>query len=122
MERLKIKIHSKEHSEAVQKRLFELGYEWMGDRKDVMTLNDPCYLICNGNKIQYSVKAFEGCYAKETTLDDLYKKDFRVWVIHTPEGQFIMNEIEEAFKIKELTISFKTIEQLFKMQEPLTWK
>lgn len=66
-----IVIHSPEHCEAVQKRLFELGVEWRGGGTDVQFFHaEIINLNFNGEKDGIS---FNGSRkGTQITLDDLY--------------------------------------------------
>ena len=74
MKDMKFRVHSPEHSEAIQEKLFELGYN-LG--RNVLFLNtDSNFLFATKEgSIYYNNLeiGFEEEYYKETTLDDLYK-------------------------------------------------
>jgi len=73
---LKFRVHNEQHSEAIQKRLFEMGYGWsMMDTKEIGYTNMPyiyvenCIVCGRKGRNEY----FEEHKGKESTLDDLYK-------------------------------------------------
>jgi hypothetical protein len=93
MKNLKFKVHSPEHSEAIQKRLFELGYGWYLSGK-VLKNKDVSYLFCDIEKnITYSTteKYFNSHDNQLATLDDLYKDD---------REQLTVEEVESRFNVK----------------------
>jgi hypothetical protein len=74
---IKIKIHSEEHSAAVQKRLFELGAKggFLGDiviNTTVANLYVEDGQLSWGNNSEY----FNDCKNVLATLDDLYNPEF----------------------------------------------
>ena len=76
MKDLKLKFNVKgnpELSEAVQKRLLELGCEWSNCNRKVQFTDNP-YLYVEYGKIlrDFSPKGFMTYPCKEATLDDLY--------------------------------------------------
>ena len=77
MKELKFRVHSPQHSEAIQKRLFELGYEWFY-HKAICVYLDEKYLYLESNEITYGTT--ESTYNQKTnteaTLDDLYSSEF----------------------------------------------
>lgn len=77
MKNLKFIIHSPEHSAAIQKRLFELGYNWRNfeHKKSVRNI-DAIYLFADGNgglAFGNLNSTYENSVGTPTTLDDLYK-------------------------------------------------
>jgi hypothetical protein len=78
MKDLKFRVKNPQHSEAIQKRLFELGYEWMAN--DMVPIHkDAPYLyadnvndICFGDDEDFHLN----CKNTEATLDDLYSPEF----------------------------------------------
>ena len=76
MENLKFRVHSPEHSEAIQKRLFELGYSWRHGGKEIENINQPFLLCDKSGYISYAYITQKGVYdrsiSKEATLDYLY--------------------------------------------------
>jgi hypothetical protein len=93
MKNLKFKVQSPEHSAAIQKRLFELGYEWGISGKEVSYQNEP-YIYCYQSKsIQYGdvKKDFNSKSSQLATLDDLYKDD---------REQLTVEEVESRFNVK----------------------
>ncbi len=70
---MKFRVHNEEHGEAIQKRLFEMGYGWyMGGMKLQFTHKPHLFVdecITQGNNEAF----FEEDETKESTLDDLYK-------------------------------------------------
>ena len=76
MKEMKFRVHSKEHSKAIQERLFELGYGWMGYlKKELMCLHEQHLFTDKSGCLTYTNEAnyFNGHHAEETTLDDLFK-------------------------------------------------
>jgi len=70
---LKFRVHNEQHSEAIQKRLFELGYKWsngdvgVADTKKSYLYADSSFGYGTTNDF------FEKDDRKEATLDELYK-------------------------------------------------
>ena len=75
MENLKFRANSPEHSIAIQNRLFELGYKWIGgDVKPICTnfknlFTNKDGTICHGYS---SDDTFKESSKEEATLNDLY--------------------------------------------------
>jgi hypothetical protein len=74
---IKIEVHSPEHSEAIQKRLFELGIHWIDGSTEIDHPNDPYLYVENG----YMTCGILDCVFMENkgtqvTLDDLYNPSF----------------------------------------------
>ena len=77
MKPMKFKIQSRAHSDAIQERLFELGYAWKrGDRAVILT-HEPFLLVSEKGIISYCTTEayFENNRSDLTTLDDLYKNE-----------------------------------------------
>jgi len=74
MQEFKIKIHNPEHSKAVQERLFELGYEWAENKKNVSYLSSAYITTYGiGNMLHgNALTNFQDSNKKQVTLDDLY--------------------------------------------------
>ena len=71
MKNLKFKVHSPEHSEAIQKRLFELGIEKPSEGKK------EWLLLHSGGISGYWDQVPEDCeHYQLATLDDLYNPEF----------------------------------------------
>lgn len=77
-------IHSPEHCEAVQKRLFELGYRWRGGGTRV-AYQDAASLSLNYQEGEENIVSFNADKEKRprrshtiVTLDDLYSDKFTV--------------------------------------------
>jgi hypothetical protein len=93
MKNLKFKVHSPEHSAAIQKRLFELGYRWSVNKKNIIHTEYP-YLLCYRNgaiTFSYTKSTFESKSNQLATLDDLYKDD---------REQLTVEEVESRFNVK----------------------
>ena len=104
MKAMKFRVHSPRHSEAIQKKLFELGYGWCFSVTSV-DLTDKSHLYTSENgEISYTDNKnnyFEKHEATETTLDDLYREE---------ESQTLADKIEKLEKItKEM---FEAIDNL----------
>ena len=75
MRDMKFRVHSPEHSKAIQEQLFKLGVRFCsGDNEtplyaDASVLHVKNKIVSHGNS--WSVNSYESC--EETTLDDLYK-------------------------------------------------
>ena len=71
----KIKIYNEQHNEAVQKRLFELGYSWKEGKKFMYKKAKSLYINDEG-VLSYStlgcMHSFEIDVRNEITLTDLY--------------------------------------------------
>jgi hypothetical protein len=97
----KFRIKNAAHSEAIQKRLFELGYRWDISGTNVVYV-DKRYLYCTPSEITHGDT--EGHFVahkyKEFILDDLYH-DFRD------------EETPEDAQIKVLTDRLETFEQKY---------
>ena len=80
MKNLKFKVHSPEHSKAIQKRLFELGYGWTGCGGEVLhTHSRSVFTYANKKNITagYSDIVDSSTHPNiKATLDDLYNPDF----------------------------------------------
>ena len=77
MKDLKFRVKSPQHREAIQKRLFELGYEWLRSKKEISYL-DARYLYCQDGILfnGTTLHCYENEKHTEATLDDLYSPDF----------------------------------------------
>lgn len=115
---MKFKVHSPEHSEAIQKKLFELGYKWACSGKErYLGVNSNFLYTDTDAQITHGTDAewFNNkSYYVETTLDDLYK---------APKFSVVrLNGIHEAIIDKENKIvlvgcerfAFSRIEDLYK--------
>ena len=74
---LKFRVHSPEHSEAIQRRLFELGASLFNGYFPLYT--DKQYLyVQKGGYMNHGTDSvtFEASREKEATLDDLYNPTF----------------------------------------------
>ena len=78
MKDLKFRVKSPQHSEAIQKRLFELGYEWHARGKVVIRDEEPFLFTYEDGAITFSNNGdvFMKHSATEATLDDLYSPEF----------------------------------------------
>ena len=92
---LKFRTKSPEHSEAIQKRLFDLGYSW-AYRVQKESWVEAKYIYANSDSVircNESKPYFDKHENKESTLDELYelKKDSTMEIVtDEPEsGQFI---------------------------------
>ena len=89
MKNLKFKVYNPEHSAAIQKRLFELGYEWVLGNK--ISYIDKPYLYCHTSE-RITFGEDEHIFKKENnqlaTLDDLYIDDREVLSIEEVEKRF----------------------------------
>lgn len=71
---MKFRVHNEEHSEAIQKRLFEMGFEWpvggteFTSKATHLFAEGVITLIDDGDE-----KYFTEHITKESTLGDLYK-------------------------------------------------
>lgn len=78
---MKFRVYNPEHSKAIQKRLFELGYKWgIKIEQEFWKPNVP-FLFTDShfkNTITWgdNGKDFETSENVETTLDDLYNSNF----------------------------------------------
>jgi hypothetical protein len=75
---IKIKVHSPEHSAAIQNRLFELGASWSHSDTKVVCVK-ALYLFVTGNTITHSSDYhifISDINCKQATLDDLYNPSF----------------------------------------------
>ncbi|AFM54764.1 hypothetical protein P12024L_44 [Nonlabens phage P12024L] len=93
MKNLKFRVHSPEHSEAIQKRLFELGYQWRFGGKHIKN-REAMFLFCNHRKIITMADDEVYFFDNENqlaTLEDLYKDD---------REQLTIKEVEERFNVK----------------------
>jgi len=74
---IKIEVHSPEHSAAIQRRLFELGVEWLSGRKGTLHLDSPYLYVESGvMKKDIDRELFIKDKATKATLDDLYNPLF----------------------------------------------
>lgn len=90
MKNLKFKVHNPEHSAAIQKRLFELGYKWGISGKVASHLSQP-YLYCHDyNNISFGEDSgkFNEHENQLATIDDLYIDDREVLTIEEVEKRF----------------------------------
>lgn len=90
MKALKFRVHSQEHSKAIQTILFELGYEWNISGKNHSFITKP-FIYCGEDcSIRFGTteSTFKEYLHKETTLDDLYKDDREVLTIEEAEQRF----------------------------------
>ena len=73
MRDMKFRVHSPEHSKAIQEQLFKLGFSWL-QGQELMYL-DGDQLFANSNDLGYASDSefYNNSTHKETTLDDLYK-------------------------------------------------
>ncbi len=111
MEKIKIRVNSPEHSEKIQKKLFELGCEWatLSNNKKVSYV-DQQYLFVgtfDENKITYSSAVadddyFENQPHKEVELIETITYEFREIpkrnVVKVGEFSYYEDELSEALK------------------------
>jgi hypothetical protein len=79
MKDLKFRVKSPQHSTAIQKRLFELGYEWEAQGKVVRRDEEPFLFTYEDWAITFSNNGdeyFVRHIHTEATLDDLYSPEF----------------------------------------------
>jgi len=78
MNNRKFKITSKEHSIAIQKRLFQLGYGWPGEYDDYVVceiryVDEPALIAFDDQTICWAnLREYEEDDSIPSTLDDLY--------------------------------------------------
>lgn len=76
MKEMKMKVSSPKHSEAIQKRLFDLGYEWKGRLQKYLFTDKPFLITDKEGIIRYltliDIKHFDK--VEEVTLNDLYNE------------------------------------------------
>ena len=78
---MKFRVFSPEHSVAIQKRLFELGFRWWSGREGLRTDNDITALYTfHGSDMSLSYEYSDHSYFHDhngrlTTLDDLYNPE-----------------------------------------------
>jgi len=72
MKNMKFKIESPEHSEAIQKELFRLGYFWRHSSTKIINLMSS-YIITKGGRIFWSDSSYvyNSINSTETTLEEL---------------------------------------------------
>ena len=123
MENLKFRVHSPEHSEAIQKRLFELGYEWCVCGKTVNHTEAPL-LTCYENGSIYKNSSYDGYDArpnKEATLDYLYslpiKKEVHVRLNDSYVAAYVAGN--DFVEVGSQKIPIKAIIELVKQIEEL---
>lgn len=78
MKNLKFKVYSPDHSEAIQKRLFELGYRW-GSDGCIVSCTDRFFLYADSEGYITHCNddyEFEIHKNKEVTINDLYDPVF----------------------------------------------
>lgn len=74
MKDMKFRVHSPEHSKAIQEKLFELGYEWAMTGYKINSSNMGFVYAREGVMIHGNgSEAYINSPLPETTLDDLYK-------------------------------------------------
>lgn len=70
---MKFRVKSPEHSEAIQRRLFELGFSWVSDGSTESGFQDETFLWTGLDGKLYFSKTWDRLADRtETTLDDLY--------------------------------------------------
>lgn len=112
LENLKFRVRGEEHSEAIQKRLFELGYGWCDGKRVMFTEKSFLFL---DTALSYSISEdyFIKHYFKETTLDELYKM--------TPVKKIRLTSAYEAIvkngfvEVGCQKIEFERIEELYNL-------
>ena len=77
---LKIRVKSRLHSKAIQERLFQLGYRWVGESIGTFWGLEKPFIFVGRDKIiscgeDGHQKYFNEHGYKEVTLDDLYDMD-----------------------------------------------
>ncbi len=116
MENLKFRVHSPEHSKAIQERLFELGYKWCsGDIKAICTelpflFADNDGTIGHGSILDYFNAQLNH---KETTLDKTYEMTALKKIRLNSDYEAI---IKDGFvEVGCQKIEFERIEELYKL-------
>lgn len=70
----KLRVSNRQHSEKIQKRLFEMGYSWIGKEVEPMFLEKPFLFTSKDGRITFlpqQEKLFYENYRKETTLEGI---------------------------------------------------
>lgn len=116
MEAMKFRVHNEEHSKAIQKRLFELGYSWSSYGKTLKFLAQTYLFASDDYTVTYAASHdyFEEDDRKETTLDELYslKKDKTVKLNSKLTATIL--EKERVVKVGRQKFTFEKIEELHK--------
>ena len=107
MKDMKFKVHSPEHSKAIQERLFELGYEWSSGLLVCKNTNRGDLCVTTNGTIHYNPEHTEG---KWDTLDDLYKmeKEEVIWACGTkyPSARYSVEFVEgKGIRVSNVFIS-----------------
>lgn len=111
MKEMKFRVKNEEHSEAIQKRLFELGYKCTKGKE--LSQTDASYLYTNSiGTILFSDgdEYFNSNSSIETTLEDLYDNIY--------SKKFSPTETEDYNGLKE---QFKRFETSFSCEECKKW-
>lgn len=93
MKQMKIRINSPEHSEQVQKALFELGYEWQSDGQQVRNTLD-LYLFTGSWQPEHIT-----CSCEEETFNN---KNFPEYVLQN--GTLVPANTNQEFKVGNTAI------------------
>lgn len=100
-------IKSPQHSSVIQKRLFELGYSWMGI-KIVAHVNKPFICANNGMLTYVDDKYCPYPDAVKTTLDDLYE------VVEVEKiGDYVVGFGKDKITVGCVDISLQQIERIY---------
>lgn len=116
MKAMKFIVHSKEHSIALQNKLFELGYEWMSGKKEPFTIcnidflytDEEGYITHNSDVIR-----FNDDKGIKSTLDDLYKMAEETTIIIHDKYKSIINRKEETVFIGSKELSFTEVKRIY---------
>ena len=103
MKAMKFRVHSPQHSEAIQRKLFDLGYKWPVLENFVQLTNEPYLCVGELKTLAYTkdIKVFLNNEGTETTLDDLYREE---------QSQTLADKLEKLEQItKEM---FEAIDNL----------
>jgi hypothetical protein len=107
---MKFRVESPEHSEKIQKKLFEMGYKWYGEDDTALDFQSEPFLFTepDDGTIGWASSADEGFFIKdpnqEMQLVEITTYDFVPVPKNTPEKDVVMFDGKEYDKeqFKEL--------------------
>lgn len=115
MKAMKFRVHSPEHSEAIQERLFKLGYSWFSGKNTQFQDKPFLYTKKNGYVLHDgALEVFLKEDAIQTTLDDLYKMTAPIIVQLNDDYIATIYKDSKTVEVGCCVFSFERIEELYK--------
>lgn len=95
MKSMKFRVNSHEHSEAIQKRLFEMGFEWWGNNLQTIEKTDSKFLFADYSDMVITSLVDDEQYFIDKPFTETTLEDITEWI--PKQGEMIEVSYHENF-------------------------